>query len=485
MKNIIFFSSVSLLLFALVLNSCEVRKEKMPITASSEEAMKEYLEGRNLTENLRGQESLPYFKKAIELDEKFAMAYIGYAFNYPAAKGFFENLNKAVALVDKVSEGEKTYILGVDAGVSGKPKAQQKYFEKLVEMYPDDERAHNFLGNNYFGQQLFDEAIAEFNKAVEINPNYAAPYNSLGYAYRPLEKYDEAEKAFKRYIELIPDDPNPYDSYAELMLKMGEFDKSITNYEKALEKDNNFVASYLGIASNLNYLGDYETARNKISELLSVARNDGERRAAYNAMAVSYTDEGNLDKALENINLQYELAKKINDKAAMSGDLALMGNIYFEMGKSKEALEHYNNSVQMADATDMSPELKENIRLGHFYSTASCAMLNADFETAKKDCEEFMKGVKAINNPNQIRLAHQLRGMILMKEENYADAEKELIQANLQNPYNLYRLAVVYNKLNNSEMAKEYCEKAAKFNPVANFQYAFIRNKANAMLTEL
>ena len=485
MKNIIFFSSASILLFLLLICGCEVRKEKMPITTVSDEAMKEYLEGRNLAENLRGQESLPYYKKAIEMDEKFAMAYVGYAFNYPSAKGFFENLNKAVALVDKVSEGEKTYILGVDAGVSGKPKEQQKYFEKLVEMYPDDERAHNFLGNNYFGQQLFEEAITEFKKAVEINPKYAAPYNSLGYAYRPLEKYDEAEKAFKRYIELIPDDPNPYDSYAELMLKMGEFEKSITNYEKALEKDKNFVASYLGIASNLNYMGNYETARNKISELLSIARNDGERRAAYNAMAISYADEGNLEKALEYIDHQFELAKKINDKAAMSGDLAIMGNIYFEMGKTKEALEHFTKSVQMADAADMSPELKENIRLGHFYSTASCAMKNSDLETAKKDSEEFMKGVKAINNPNQIRLAHQLRAMIMMKENKYEDAEIELKQANLQNPYNLYRMAIVYENLGNIEVAKEYCEKAAKFNSLANFAYAFIRNKANAMLTEL
>jgi tetratricopeptide (TPR) repeat protein len=245
------------------------------------------------------------------------------------------------------------------------------------------------------------------------------------------------------------------------------------------------VASYLGIASNLNYMGDYEAARNKISELLSIARNDGERRAAYNAMAVSYVDEGNLDKALENINVQYELAKKINDKAAMSGDLAQMGNIYFEMDKTKEALEHYNSSVQMADAADMSPELKENIKLGNFYSTGSCAMKNGKIKIAKKDCEEFMKGVTAINNPNQIRLAHQLRAMILMSEENYEGAEKELKQANLQNPYNLYRLALVYNKLDNSEKAKEYCVKAANFNALTNIQYSFIRNKAKKMSTEL
>jgi tetratricopeptide (TPR) repeat protein len=473
-------------IFILLLNySCSTQNEKMPLTTNSEEALKEYIEGRNLAENLRGLEALAYFKNAIELDENFAMAYVGFAFNNPTAKGFFENLNKAVSLIDKVSEGERTYILGVDAGVNGHLHLQQTYFEQLVNMYPGDERAHNFLGNNYFAQQLFPEAIAQFQKAIKINPDYAAPYNSLGYAYRPLGKFDKAEEAFKNYIDLIPDDPNPYDSYAELMLKMGEFDKSIMHYEKALEKDNNFVASYLGIAANLNYKGEYDGARNKLNELLTSARNDGERRTALNNIAISYVDEGKLDKAIDYIKQQYELAEKINDKAAMSNDLALLGNVYYEMGELEKAFDHYKMSVEMADAAEMSNERKENIRLLHFYNTGSIAMKKGSIDEAKNKCDEFIAGVKEINNPNQMRLARQLSGLILMKEGNYEEAARELKRANMQNPYNLFILAKVYKEMDSTDLAKKFLSKAANFYSLPNLQYAFVRNKANQMLSEL
>ena len=102
----------------------------------------------------------------------------------------------------------------------------------------------------------------------------------LGYSERNLSNYAEAENAFKKYIELIPDDPNPYDSYAELLMKEGKYEESIVQYRKALSIDPNFVASFLGISTNDNYLGKYEDARKELQTLYDKARNDGEKRAA-------------------------------------------------------------------------------------------------------------------------------------------------------------------------------------------------------------
>ena len=87
------------------------------------------------------------------------------------------------------------------------------------------------------------------NKRPNSRPDYSTAFNILGYAYRQNEAYSDAENAFKKYIELIPNDPNPYDSYAELLLKMGRFDEAITQYNKALAIDPNFVNSYFGIAA--------------------------------------------------------------------------------------------------------------------------------------------------------------------------------------------------------------------------------------------
>src|SRR6266700_1854779 len=71
---------------------------KVSITTKSEEARKEFLMGRDLSEKLLGQESLEHFDKALALDSDFAAAELARANNSPAAKEFFDHLNKAVSL---------------------------------------------------------------------------------------------------------------------------------------------------------------------------------------------------------------------------------------------------------------------------------------------------------------------------------------------------------------------------------------------------
>jgi len=145
----------------------------IPITTTSTEALDDYLKGRDLSEKLRGEDSRPYFEDAVAKDPNFAMAYLGLALVETSAKGYFEQFDKAVSLVDNISEGERHIILGVQAANNGDPMTQRKHLKKLVTLYPQDERAHNYLGNHYFGQQEYDLAIEEYNQAITINPDFS------------------------------------------------------------------------------------------------------------------------------------------------------------------------------------------------------------------------------------------------------------------------------------------------------------------------
>jgi tetratricopeptide (TPR) repeat protein len=248
---------------------------KIPITTSSEEARKEFLAGRDLAEKLRITDSIAHFDKAISLDPNFALAELSRANVSPTAKEFFEHLKKAVALADKASDGERMLIQASEAGANGDPTKQKEILEKLVSAYPNDERAHFNLGGYYFGQQDFAEAIHHYTRATEIAPDYSTAFNILGYAYRQNEAYSDAENAFKKYIELIPNDPNPYDSYAELLLKMGRFDEAITQYNKALAIEPNFINSHFGIAAALTYKGKPADAQAELQQMTQKARTDG------------------------------------------------------------------------------------------------------------------------------------------------------------------------------------------------------------------
>ena len=396
-------------------------EDQIPITTKSDQAKEYYLQARDLAERLRGQESLQYYNKAIEEDPGFALAYLNRAFNQNSFKAFIQDLNKAVALSINVSEGERLQILAAEAGVNANPQKQKQYIEKLVGMYPEDERAHNLYAQFFFGQQEDEKAIEAYKKAIGLNPEFSPPYNQIGYAYRNLKKYEEAEKAFLKYIELIPNDPNPYDSYAELQLKMGNYDKSMTNYKKALAQNEDFTASRYGLAANYIYLENYPEARRVLQKLYDTAKNDGQRRTALFGIACSYIDEGDMDEAVKMIEKQYKIAEKNKDFGQMSNDLFNIATIHFEMENYDKAMEEFQKSVDMFEKTSADESLKENARMGYLYNEAANAMKNKDFKTAEYKSDEFLNGAAKINNPNQIRLAHQLKAIVLLEERNAAD----------------------------------------------------------------
>jgi tetratricopeptide (TPR) repeat protein len=483
---------VCLILVLLVFAGCQVEPNKtapassanatsegkIAVTTSSEEARKEFLAGRDLSEKLRLTDSIQHFDRAISLDPNFALAHLNRANVSPTGKEFFEHLKHAVTHSDKASDGERMLIQAAEAGANANPTKQKEILDKLVAAYPNDERAHFTLGGYYFGQQEYTQAISHYKKATELAPAYSTAFNILGYAYRQNEQYAEAETAFKKYIELIPNDPNPYDSYAELLLKTGRFDEAIMQYNKALAIEPNFLNSYFGIAAALTYKGNAADAAAELQKITAKARTDGERRTALFGQMVVAADGGKLDQALAEVEKQYALGQKTNDVPAMAGDLQLKGNILLEMGRFDDAKKAYEDALRVTTESSLSKEVKDNAALFHHYNLARVAIGKKDFATAKTETETFKRGAEAAKNENQIKQAHELAGSTALAEKNYDQAIAELLQSNEQNPKNLYLLGEAYQGKGDDAKAKESFTKAAKFNSLPLLNYAFVRAKA-------
>ena len=451
---------------------------KIPITTKSDEAKKEFLLGRDLSERLLGQDSLPHFDKALALDPNFASAELARANNSPTTKEFLEHLQRAVTLANKVSDGEKLLILANEAGANGDAARQKDYLEQVVSAFPNDERAEFNLANYYFAIQDADQAVTHYKRVTELAPGYSPAYNVLGYAYRQQGNYPAAERALKKYVELIPNDPNPYDSYAELLLKMGRFDDSIAQYRKALSIDPHFAASRFGISADLMYEGKPDEATTELQAMADQARNDGELRTALFGMAVVAADSALFDKALQAMDKEFAVAQKKNDVASMSADLQAKGNILAQMPQYSEAKKTFDRSFQIIESSSLSREIKDNAALQHHFNLASLALAQKDLPAAKTHAEEFQRGVEKSHNPAQEKQLHELAGRIALAQKDYDKAIAELAQANDQDPRNLYRLAEAYQGKGDNAKAEEFRTKAADFNSLPALPYAFIRSKA-------
>jgi tetratricopeptide (TPR) repeat protein len=451
---------------------------KIPITTKSDDAKKEYLLGRDLSDRLLAQDSLEHFDKALALDPDFATAELARAVSSATPNEFFKHMQNAVNLDSRVSDGERLLILATQAGANGDAAQQKDYLEKLVAAYPNDERAQFNLANYYFGLPDADQAVAHYKRVTELAPNFSPAYNVLGYAYRQQGDYPDAEKALQKYIELIPNDPNPYDSYAELLLKEGKFDDSIVQYRKALSIDPHFAASHFGISADLMYEGKADEATTELQAMADQARNDGEVRTALFGMAVVASDSGKYDKALQAMDKEFAVAQKKNDAASMSGDLQAKGNIFAQMQQYSEAKTSFDRSFQVVESSSLPPEVKSNNALQHHFNLASLALAQKDLAAAKMHAEEFRQGVEKSKNPAQEKQLHELAGRIALAQKDYDKAIAELAQANNQDPRNLYRLAEAYQGKGDNAKAEEFRTKAADFNSLPALNYAFIRSKA-------
>jgi tetratricopeptide (TPR) repeat protein len=454
--------------------------DRIPITTSSEEARKLYLEGRDLAEKLRATDAKARFEKAAALDPAFALAQVGLANTSGTAKEFFAATERAVALAPKASEPEQLLICALDAGAKGEPDRQKDCLTRLVAAVPDDERAHNQMGAYHFGRQDYAAAVAEYTKATSLNPRFSQPYNQMGYAYRFMGRYKDAEAAFKKYIELIPGDPNPYDSYAELLMKMGRFEESIKSYEKALSVDRNFVASYVGIGNNHVFLGRPAEARASYAKLAGIARNDGERLQSHFWTAMSYVHEGASDKAIAELEKSAALNQGRGDLAALSGTYNAMGNVLLEAGRVDAAAARFRDQLATMEKAEVAPQVKEATRRQHPYDDARLALARGDVAAARAKAADYKAAVAVKKIPFEVWQTHEIAGRIALAEKDYGTAAAELRQANQQDPRVLYVLATALQAKGDAQAAKQAAAQAADWNALSG-TYGYVRGKARAI----
>ncbi len=475
--------TTTLFICVVIFSSCT--EKTIPITTNSSEARDLFIEGRDLMDKLRMGESFSYFERAVRLDTNFALAYLNLGIVVTNGPDRIKYIEKAKSKIDLVSHGEELLILGVETGLTGQPGKQREYFEKLIELFPEDPRTHNILGNIYFGNQEYELAIHQYKIASNLDPQFSQPYNQMGYSYRFLGDYEKAEEAFKKYVSLIPDDSNPYDSYAELLLEMGEYEVSIENYEKAIKLNPNFSNSYLGIATNLNIQGEHGLARKKLKELFYQIEDIGIRRQALGAMIVSYIDEGKYDQGLKVAEKRLAGSQLRADTLAIAGDLNLIGILLREKDDLIEADKKITEMITLVRESDNQENIKKAWDRVYYYQHTRNASLKGEIDEAWEYHKKYLQAATDAGSIGQIRAAHELAGMIFYREEKYLDSISEFEKTNLQNPYNLYYCGLAYKALGDKEAARTYFSRTAGANSFNNLNYSFVRKKAEEQLNLL
>jgi len=165
-------------------------------TTSSLEALKNYSLGVRIGHQQGDAPSLSFFKRAIELDPNFPLAYAGLAMRYSNLNEPSESLHyatKAYELRDRVSEREKLRISSVYFRATGELEKESEIYQLWSANYPRDSTPHNDLCDDYVSLGQYDKALAECQETLRLAPNGVLSYQNLGAAYIYMNRIDDAK----------------------------------------------------------------------------------------------------------------------------------------------------------------------------------------------------------------------------------------------------------------------------------------------------
>jgi adenylate cyclase len=186
------------------------------------------------------------FEKAIELDPKYADAYV--------ALGFAHLLDYILQWISDPHALDRAFQMA----------------QKAVALDDSLPLAHALLGRLYVYRWQYDQAIAECERAVELGPSSASAYDMLAQTLArsgvPAESIAPAEKAMRL-------DPRNQDLYLSELgyayTYMGRYDEAIPRLKKLGAHYNNlFVHFYLAV--DYFELGREQEARTEAAEILRI-----------------------------------------------------------------------------------------------------------------------------------------------------------------------------------------------------------------------
>jgi DNA-binding winged helix-turn-helix (wHTH) protein len=173
-------------------------------TTPSFEALKAYSSGWKVRNMKGADDSIPYFRHAIELDPNFALAYGALSTSYQMlgedGQGS-EFASKAYSLRDRVTERENfalsnyyyNFVLG------DRLKALQNC-RLWGDSYPRDLTPHLclFFDNEMIGR--IENSLLEGQQCIAVQPDAAPCYADLIMTYAALNRLDDAKAAYRQAI---------------------------------------------------------------------------------------------------------------------------------------------------------------------------------------------------------------------------------------------------------------------------------------------
>ena len=306
------------------------------------------------------EKAIGLFKKSLELDQDYALAYAGLGnaysqrtlrFGFPESwlDSAIEASSKAISIDPNLPEAYKALGLAYEAKRWHR-KAKEAY-EKAIEINPNYSDAISNLSGQCRLTGEFDRALILAMKSVNLpSPVIALDYVRVGTAYQSLTEYDKAEEWYIKTFEIEPgltwNTSIAYERLAEIYLLQGNYQKARNQIQKMLSFDPNNQQGLMGAGLVELWAGNYTKAEEYYRKAYEIV---GEANQEINtSLGYILWKTGRQEEARNMLNLSLKMAKEAIEKGSeypwLPYSIAIINSI---QGKKAEA---YNWLAKAIDA---------------------------------------------------------------------------------------------------------------------------------------
>ncbi|MBT8040596.1 MAG: tetratricopeptide repeat protein [Xanthomonadales bacterium] len=245
------------------------------VATSDAKAYDHYLRGRSFMYSMSRRDyehAITMYQQAIEVDDKYALAYAGmadaYAHLYRYADASAENAAKAEKASKKAIEldpdsSEAHASRGLSLFISEQYEAAHEEFREAIRLNPKLWEAHYYSGLASASKGDFEAAIEHYRNAIEVNSaDYQAPlfmaqaYASLGRKHDEMKVRLDALSTLQQHLEMNPHDTRALYICAQNLCCVGEFEKGSELADRALAQGNDEPVVLYNVACFYAHAGD-------------------------------------------------------------------------------------------------------------------------------------------------------------------------------------------------------------------------------------
>lgn len=126
----------------------------------------------------------------------------------------------------------------------GETEKAIQIYEQAIKVNSTDDRLYLDIGNLYFGEERYGEAIEAYENAVRLYDDSTNSF-SLGQAYLKTGRYSDAENQFQKIVKRGGlESRNGHFGLGQSLRAQKKYSEAISQFEHAISKDRDFIGAY-------------------------------------------------------------------------------------------------------------------------------------------------------------------------------------------------------------------------------------------------